>query len=142
MTLPTSYTSATIVTYMQNILDVVKDIVSISTNKWDEVANDVLVMYGVTEYTSITDITKVRAIAKMLAWKTAMEAVSAWYNFSADGGRYDRKQIWEMCKDNYQDALDGAMVYDSNYVITIGEIVHVQNPYTYDPDRLVLREEV
>lgn len=139
MTLPTLYTEQTIIIYLKVTLDTVEDIVAISFSKWTEMANDLLVMYGVTDYANATDITKVRALAKVVAWKAAMEAVSAWYKYSADGGSYDRNQIFEMCQSNYKNALHDASAYGTDYEIKITEVSPIQSPYKYDPNRIDMR---
>lgn len=110
--------------------------IDISDSRIIEMDDDVLSMYGVTDWTSVTDIPKVRAIAKVIAWKHAMEVSATSVNFSADGGSYNMRQIHEMCEKNYKTALSDARVYDPVYEIGVTEIISTQNPYAFDPDRI------
>lgn len=136
MTYPTSYTQSTMSAYLQVILDQVALAVDISSSRLTEMTDDVLSMYGETDYANVTNIAKVRAIAQVVAWKHAMELTSVSYNFSADGGSYNLSQMHEMCEKNYKAALSDARTYDPNYEISVTEIVSTQNPYVFDPDRI------
>jgi hypothetical protein len=136
MTYPTSYNESTMSVYLLVILDKVNEQVSLSGGRVIEMCDDILSLYGVTDWAEVTNIPKVRALAKVIAWKHAMEITSVSYNFSADGGNYSLSQMHDMCQKNYKAALSDAMLFDSNYVIAVEEMVPTQNPYAFDPDRI------
>jgi hypothetical protein len=87
----------------------------------------------------ITDKKKFYSLSKVGLWRWIMGITVGKYHFSADGGSYDRQQIHDMAKANYELAVSDAISYDPNYAISIGEMDSIQNPYEYDPDRLDMR---
>lgn len=136
MTYPTSYSESTMSAYLLVILDKLNELDLISSSRLIEMTDDVLSMYGETDYANVTDIPKARAIAKVVAWRHAIEVTSMSYNFSADGGSYSLSQMHDMSLKNYKLSLSDALAYDPNYAIVVEELVPTQTPYSYDPDRI------
>lgn len=106
---------------------------SVSGGSYAPIVNDVLELYGVATEAEATNLQKLHAIAKAELWKKVMTEVSADYSFSADGGSYNRNQVYEMAKGNFEIALADALFYLPNYQIETGELTTEQDPYSYDP---------
>lgn len=144
MSVPTSYTEATFGTYLEAVLgaEVMSALGISAITTGDEIIYETLFDYGVDDIANATDIKKLRALGKVNLWATMTGKASARYKFSADGGSYDRQQLYEHCKANYASALRDALEYTPNYEITTERLDTEQQPYKYNEDRVDLREYV
>lgn len=134
MAIPTSYTETTLGEYMISVLGVVGQVLDYSSSSMAEAVNDVLLAYGVDDISQATDIKKLRALSKMVAWKKACDDLVGFYKFSADGGTYDRNQMREMAEKALTQATADATAYDPNYVVGIVRAKPVNDPYRYTPE--------
>lgn len=117
-------------TYLLDSMGKIKDYLGWTVDNLLPIENDLAIIYGLTD----ADQPKLALIGKVLLWKQVMIEVSADYKFSSDGGSYDRNQVYEMAKQNYELALQDALVYMSNYQIQVGEVTTEQNPYRLTSD--------
>lgn len=71
---------------------------------------------------------------KLSYWIRVRDVCSGDYKFSADGGSYDRQQMFEMAVKNietYSSQLSELLVDSSSFTISDDSV----NPYRYDYDR-------
>lgn len=142
MTVPTSYSEASFRTYLEEVLGAeLVSILSIVSAAETEIIYDALLDYGVSDIANATDIKKLRLLGKVHLWKHVMGITAGRYNQTADGASLQRQQIHEMAKENYQMALNEALVYMPNYTMEIEEVEALQNPYKWYPagDRYDMR---
>lgn len=131
MPIPTSYTEYTLSEYMLACLGVVAQVLDYTSGSFDEAVNDVLIAYGVTDISQATDIKKLRGLAKVAAWQKANDDLVAYYDYQADGGRFDRSQMQAMAAKSLEKAQAEAIAYDPNYQVRIVRQRPVNDPYRY-----------
>lgn len=144
MAAPSSYSETTLAQYMQEVLSEVATILGWTTtpDDYQTAVDETLLQYGVDDITTVTgreNIKKLRTLARVEVWRQAMAATAGDYDFSADGGRYNRSQVHEQAKAQHAMALQDAMAYGlDNYRVTIDSINHIHDPYEYfeDDDRV------
>lgn len=130
MTPPTSYTEATLKTFMWTELQDVADAVGLDqTTMLDEAVNDTLIEYGVSVITDATDIKKLRALAKYFAWKLAVSQVSADYAFSEASASYQRNQALEGLLKRLAIAEREALPYLTSYAVGTVLTEYPEDPY-------------
>ena len=142
MTLPTVYTEKTLAEFMHNELGKVAGITGYNVGVNDagsyaEAVNETVLAYGVTSIINASDIQKVRALARVEAWKKACNDLAALYKFSSDGASYERQQMFANAQLNLGRALTLALQWDPSYEITVTKVRPVHDPYRYleDEDR-------
>jgi len=96
------------------------------------VVSDTLLEYEVDTEAEAIDFKKLYAIAKVIVWKKILTDLVTAYNFSADGGNFQRSQMYDMAMKNYQDCINSALPYLSGYAIEVGEINFTDDPYKND----------
>lgn len=144
MTVPTSYTEKTLADFMAETLKTTADLLGLAAGASDagdfaEAVNEALLQYGVTdvsEISGIESIKKIRALARVEAWNLAVACFTAMYKFSADGGSYDRNQLFEQAKQNRDAAVTDALAFSANYSVKTGELRYLHDPYKYLPDNM------
>lgn len=116
MTVPTSYTEATLADYM--VLELASSGLSLAVDASSlaEAVNTTLLKYGVTDIADANDMKKLRALAKVEAWSYALATVA--------------EEMFERVKENYRIALKDALLYSPIYSIGVGEVTYSQDPYT------------
>jgi hypothetical protein len=142
MTVPASYTEKTLAVYMQTQLGKVATVLALtagasSAGDFEEAVNDTLLAYGTTDISTISgvsNIQKLRVLAKMTAWQFVVNNFAALYDFSADGGSYHRSQLFEQSKQALKMAETAALPYDAVYQVKIIPVDHTQNLYRYRPE--------
>ena len=123
MAVPTGYTEATLKAYMQAALGATATSLgwTVALGSYDEPMNEALLRYGTTDVTSISGISnliKIRALARREAWAAVLAEVSSDYDFEDEAGRNDRSQVHRMAEKNYARTVSEAMVYDPDYEVT------------------------
>ncbi len=108
MAIPSSYTELSLADFMRRITGNVAAALGWTADDFDEAVNETLLAYGVDELSSVTDVAKLRALARVAAWRALVDATAAEYNFSADGGTFSRQQIQDGCKAGLARALETA----------------------------------
>lgn len=135
MAIPSSYTEFSLAAYMLAVTGNVAAALGWDIENFDEAVNDALVAYGVSSIADATDIAKLRALAKVEAWRTAVNGTAADIEFSADGGTYKRNQMHEQALAALERAEAAAMAagYADSYApaISMGSMIHV-DPYLSD----------
>lgn len=132
MAAPTSYTESSLISYMRTVTQAVSDTLNLNTGAFQEAVNDVLAAYGVSDIADVTDITKLRALAKVAAWRTVNDwLVTTAYDFSADGGSYKLSQMKEGAEKALAQAEQAASQagYLDGYAIEMGTLTRPQDPY-------------
>lgn len=138
MPIPTSYTEKTLAEYMHTMLGKTARALSLQLSPdgagdYAEAVIDALLLYGAENIASITgmaNIQKLRALAKVAAWRHVVNNFAALYDFSADGGNYHRGQLFENAQAALKAAERQALSFDPNYSIRIRKVDHVHDPYT------------
>ncbi len=136
MAIPASYTELKFAEFLHATLGQVAEALNwgVGAASYDEVVNESLLEYGVDDIATITgnpSLKKFRAIGKVKAWEAVVTQTAADFNFSADGGKYDRSQIHEMAMKNLALAQAAAADYLGEYRVGIDRIDHYHDPYTY-----------
>jgi len=140
MAIPSSYTEKTLAEYMHVSLGKTAKALDLhfdpnGPGDYVEAVNDTLLDYGTDDITTITGldaIKKLRMLAVASAWQFVVNNFVALYDFSADGGRYNRNQLFT----NAQKMLETAAgVVAANYgtgsnTIRIRKVDHIHDPYT------------
>lgn len=124
--IPSAYTELTLAEYMETVTRNVSGALGWTADDFSEAIVDTLIAYGVTDLTDATDIAKLRALAKVEAWRLCADGTAADYNFSADGGNYSRQQLHEHAVAALDRAKTQAAVFggaDEGYAIGIGRLV-------------------
>lgn len=88
--------------------------------------------YGVATEALATDAKKIHSIAKTLAFEKVLSELALNYNFSSDGGTFNRNQVYESVKKMYDSAVTDSMMYMPVYNIRMGEFTTEQDPYGLD----------
>lgn len=139
MPVPSSYTEGTLATFCENVLGAVADVLELSALAGDfaEAVNSALLEYGTTDISTITgseNIRKLRMLAAVEAWRTAVTECSGDFDLSAGGASYKRSQVHAQALKSLELALQAAQEFISGYEVGTGELVWKQDPYQYRPD--------
>jgi hypothetical protein len=89
-------------------------------------------MYGVSAIADATDIAKLRAIAKVVAWRMVNDyLVATAYDFSADGASYRLSQMKASAEKALELAEQAAIQagYISGYAVEMGTLTRAYDPY-------------
>jgi hypothetical protein len=136
MAAPTSYTEKSLAEFMHAELGRVANVLTYNVGASDpgdyaEAVNESLLIYGAETIDAAADIAKLRAIAREQAWKKAVGDLTTFFKFSADGGSYERQQMFEQAKAKMESASLAAMVYSAEYSVRITRSTPVNDPYRY-----------
>ena len=134
MPLPTSYNEATLAAYMVSSLGGLASVLGIDDTSMYEAVNDVTQACGVADIATVTDVGKVRALARVAALHVAQSTAAGWYDFNADGGEYKRSQVQAQIQTLLTSAENAAMQYDAGYSVQVGTVAYVADPYDWDID--------
>ncbi|HLE52704.1 MAG TPA: hypothetical protein VI755_11615 [Anaerolineales bacterium] len=142
MAIPAAYTEKTLGQYMQTLLGKVASALALTAGPSDagdfsEAVNDAVLACGTTDISTITglaNITKLRALARVAAWRYVVDNFAALYDFSADGGSYSRSQLFKQAKESLVLAQQAALPYDPAYQAQVVAIDQKHDPYAYRPE--------
>jgi hypothetical protein len=120
MAAPTAYTEKELAAYMHAELGPAAAALGLEVGLSDagdyaEAVNETILQYGVTAISQASDILKLRALARVQAWRTAAAQMAALFDFGAEGGSYQRSQMAASAEKNLARALIDALPYDENY---------------------------
>lgn len=144
MAAPTSYSEATLAAFLLAELGNVAVALGWTAQPNVQPAIDeALLAYGVDEIADVTgrdNIRKLRAFARVEAWKLATNSLAGDYDFKADGGDYKRSQLHDQAVKALERAQDDAAEFDADTnVISRDAIEHIHDPYSMlDDDEAVL----
>lgn len=140
MAIPSSYTEPTLKNYMLSVLKELGSVLSLAAESFDEAVNDTLLAYGVTDIADATNMLKLRALAKVEAWKVAVTAAGARIDWSEAGASFKQSQYRTSAKEGLALAQSEATQYGgamAGYEITVGAL-HVHDPYAWSEEELGL----
>lgn len=129
MAIPTSYTEDELRSYMVAALGDVADVLTIGTADMVEPVNDVIDSYGVADIASATNITKLRALAKVGAWRKASQTATVQYTFRSGQSAFNRSDMYKFISDQLSRAESEAFQYDASYVVSVQPIEYKNDPY-------------
>lgn len=109
--LPAAYTEFTLLAYMVTVTRAVAGALGWGADDFTEALNDTLIAYGVESVGDAGNIPKLRALAKVEAWRAVVAGTVADFNFSVDGGNYSREQIHTHAVEALTRALEQAAPY-------------------------------
>lgn len=144
MTVPTAYTEASLAEFMIAALgDLGADLGLTGPGAdFDEAINDVLIAYGADDIADIagaSNIAKLRALARVQAWRLAVVQAAARYDMSDGTQSLKRSQLMGAAEKALAIAEADAAVYGtsddgSGYSVAVDAIVYSSDPYAYLPD--------
>jgi len=142
MAFPTGYTELTLGQFMFKTLGDVATVLEISeptedANALEEAVYETLLNYGTNDISTISglsNIKKLRVLAKVQAWQFAVDNLAAQHKFSADGASFELQQVYDQAKKNLESARADAYAYDPAYRVTIGKVRHERDPYQVEYD--------
>jgi len=143
--MPTAYTETQLAQYMDNILGPVADAMGwvVVDGDYDEAVISSILTYGVDDVSTVSgsdNITKLRAIARVEAWRAVRDATAGHYDFSDGGVSLKRSQMHAQAVTSMLSAEAEAMqfgVYGNE--VYIDTITYIHDPYRYleDDDRVI-----
>jgi len=133
MAAPASYSESSLLRYMDDVLGAVADALgwTAASIEITEALNETLLAYGVSDVTGIAGISnlrKLRALARREAWRAAMTEAAADYDFENEAGVMKRSQVFAQAQKAYVQAANEALIYDDQYNVAI-ETVAYADPY-------------
>ena len=133
MALPAIYDEYLLGTYMQDITKGSSDVLKMELADFDEAVNDAATAYGVTDIAQATDIAKLRALAKVEAWRTVVNRAASQIDYgqsngTAVAGNYEkRSQLHDQAEKALERALSeaerhGYLSDSGGFVIEVGKM--------------------
>jgi len=143
MAAPSVYTEKTLAEFMAAELGKIGTGLSYTVGVADagsyaEAVNETLLRYGVTSISAATEILKLRALARVQAWRKACNDLASNFNFSSDGSKFERQAVYRQALVNLDSALVLAAEWDTSgaYEISVTRINPVNDPYRYRPEEM------
>lgn len=137
MPVPSSYTEDTLKAFCHTLLTETATGLgwSVDGGSYDSVVEDVLIEYGVPNIAEASDLRKIRALARVCTWKKVLAATSLDYTFSADGGSFQRGQMFDHAKTQFELASVEAASYLGVGSVTMYQFRddHTNDPYLDTP---------
>jgi hypothetical protein len=143
MAIPSSYSEIQLSDYMLTVTAQISTVIGLTSDSFDEAVNDTLVAYGVDGIASVTDINKLRTLARVEAWRTVVNATAGEHDHSSDSGEtsvyFKRNQLHENAKaqllaSEAQAERLGYVVNSASYnMVTFGTVVY-DDPYAITED--------
>lgn len=131
MTLPTIYDDTTLAAFMLGVLGDVGSVLGMTTGSFPEAINDVLLVYGVADLTDADDIAKVRALARVEAWKLALVNAASRYDVSDGTQSLKRSQLLAQIKTALGQAQEDAsdVVDIVSATASRSSVIYADDPY-------------
>jgi hypothetical protein len=134
--IPASYTELSLAEYMVTVTRNVAAALGWTSDDFLEAVNDTLTAYGESAIDDATDVTKLRTLAKVEAWRAVVDGTAADIEFTADGSSFKRNQMHAHAVAAMERAESAATAagYGDTYApaITLGTIYHSSDPYLTD----------
>jgi hypothetical protein len=132
MPVPTAYTETTLADFMNGQLGQFPAMFGwTSPASYQEAVNETLLAYGVNAIADATNIRKLRALARVEAWKQVLSELASKFKVQADGSTFERQQMFEMASKSLAAAEQDATIYTTDYSATVGAIGWKEDPYRY-----------
>lgn len=133
MSLPTQYNELSLREYMFSVTKRAAEQLKLNSSTFREAVTDTMLRYGVTDLASATDIGKLRALAKVEAWRVIVEASAADFDFgqsngTAVAGSYEkRSQLHDQAEKEFERATSeaersGYLADTGGFVIEMGKL--------------------
>jgi hypothetical protein len=135
MAVPTSYTEESIKEFMLRTLEGVGPSSAWNTNDFEEQLVDLLLLYEVDDIAEATAITKLRALARVVAWQKVVAATAGDFDFSADEAEYNRRVVFEHARMMLEEAERAAAEWLPKNWATQGTVTWEDDPYASIPLR-------
>jgi hypothetical protein len=146
---PTSYTEETLGQLMHSELGAIATALgytnpSGSAGAYAEWVNEALLEYGVDAVSSVSgrdNIRRLRALARVQAWKRALTDLAALHDNAQDGQSFDLSQMFAMAKAKLEQASSDASAAGADsgmagYVVGKQRLLYRNDPYKFLPDEL------
>lgn len=135
MAAPTAYTEVGLGQFMLHELGNVAGALGwVNAQQVQPAIDEALLVYGVADIASATDVRKLRALARVQVWRLAVQSLAADYDFRADGGDYKRSQLFDRASKALDRAVADAAEYDPapvsyGAVVGVDSVVSIHDPY-------------
>jgi hypothetical protein len=144
MPVPTSYTEHELADFMAAELGKVATLLAyavgaLDAGSYQEAVNEAIIQYGAASIALCTDIPKVRALARVEAWKKACNDLVTYYKFSSTGSVFERESVYKNAVESLDRAYGLAVEWVSfptwpTYEIGVTRLRPVNDPYRYIPE--------
>jgi hypothetical protein len=137
---PTAYTEAELKTYLVAVLSEVATVLgwTTATTQLAEAVNDTLLAYDTSDISTVsgaTNIAKLRALGAVMAWRAAVNALGARYDFAEADADQKRSQLHAQAKANLALAESYAAEWGVGALVAhVQTIQHVDDPYAWIPE--------
>jgi hypothetical protein len=134
---PASYTEATLATYMHTVLgNTAAELGWSAPASYSEAINETLLSYGAATIDLATNVRKLRALARVEAWRLVVQQTAAEHDYSPGSGTvgFRRGQIQAQALAALAMAERDAAEYDDQYVVTVSPVRRAHDPYVYLDD--------
>jgi hypothetical protein len=136
MPIPSSYTENQLRDFMLASLQELGAVLGLTAESFAEAVNDTLLAYGVAEIANATNVAKLRALARVEAWRAAVAAASARIDWSEAGASFKQSQYRAAASDGLARAQMAAAEYGEalpGYVVSVGTLA-ISDPYAWTED--------
>lgn len=132
MPIPAAYTEQELGAYMLGVTGGLGTRLELAVADFDEGVTSALLAYGVDDIANADDIAKLRALARVEAWRTAWNHATGAYDFTADGSSFKRSELAKQAQAQLEQAEREAMAYGGivGYTVTAARMVYANDPYT------------
>lgn len=129
MTPPTVYTETTLAEFMLSELGATAAAVGLTLAGLAEAVNEAMLVYPCVVMADATNIQKIRAIARVEAWRAVCNQVAGDYDFADAGASYSRSQALQNAQKRLDQALADAAQYYPGYQVGTAKISFTNDPY-------------
>ncbi len=141
MSAPGSYSEKSLADFMQAELGKVAVLLGYAAGASDagsysEAVNETLLRYGAINISECSHMLKLRSLARVEAWRKALNDLAANYKFTSPEGSFERDRVFTQAEQNLARALLLAAEYDTSgvYAVAVTRIRAVNDPYRYIPE--------
>lgn len=134
MSVPAAYTAEQLTTYMLAALGQTATALGWIADDLDEAVIDTLILYGVTEIASATDIDKLRACARLALWRAVEAATAGNIDFAEDQQSFKDSQIHAQAVEQVKRARINAAKHGVDHSIGILRVRRRDDPYKFLTD--------
>lgn len=128
---PVTYTEKQLAEYMLRELGEIAGVLGwTAQSQVQDAIDDALLAYPAAVISAATDISRIRALARVMAWRRAVGSLSARYDFSDQAGSYSRSQMLKGARELLGDAEYAASVYlPSPLTVYVDPVPRTGDPY-------------
>ena len=115
MAAPVSYTEKTLADFMHAELGKTGSLLAYAVGAADagsyqEAVNETLLNYGASTVDGAVDIQKLRALARVEAWRKAVGDLTTAYRFTSEGSTFDRGRLYQQAVETLLRRLNGVVI--------------------------------